>query len=102
MFPASSCLKVSGHFGPGKGASLTMRGCALDSGSLTADTEIVRMSHCGTFYFQDRYVAGCIQVCDDMDGCNMAHRVHWLQVGWGAVILCQLLWTWGSYKNSVD
>ena len=49
-----------------------------------------------------RYVAGCIQVCDDMDGCNMTHRVHWLQVGWGAVILCQLLWTWGSYNNSVD
>ena len=70
MFPASSCLKVSGHFGPGKGASLTMRGCALDSGSLTADTEIVRMSHCGTFYFQDRYLLeecslsnDCSQVC---------------------------------------
>ena len=80
-----------------------MRGCALDSGSLTADTEIVRMSHCGTFYFQDRYdcrnnlflmivvryLAGCIQVCDDMDGCNMAQRVH---VGWTLVIVCQLLW----------
>jgi hypothetical protein len=119
MFPASSCLKVSGHYGAGKdgaGASLTMRGCALDSGSLTADTEIVRMSHCGTFYFQDRYdcrntlfvmivcryVAGCIQVCHDMDGCNMAHRVHWMQVGWGAVILCQIIRNLSSFNNIVN
>jgi hypothetical protein len=26
----------------------------LDSGTLTTDTEIIRMSHCGAFYFDDR------------------------------------------------
>ena len=52
IFPASSCLKVSGQYVDGP--SLTIRGCGLDSGSLRADTEIVRVSHCGTFFFQDR------------------------------------------------
>lgn len=33
-----------------------MRGCALDSGTLTTDTEIVRMSHCGGFYYDKRYL----------------------------------------------
>lgn len=36
------------------GESITVRGCALDSGTLTTDTEIVRMSHCGKFYYDDR------------------------------------------------
>jgi hypothetical protein len=27
--------------------TITVRGCALDSGTLTTDTEIIRMSHCG-------------------------------------------------------
>ncbi|KAK7083836.1 hypothetical protein SK128_017145, partial [Halocaridina rubra] len=35
------------------GESITIRSCALDSGTLTTDTEIIRMSHCGGFYFQD-------------------------------------------------
>ena len=62
IFPASSCLKVSGHYGSGpeQGVSLTIRGCALDSGSLRADIEIARVSHCGTFYFQDRWGSGII------------------------------------------
>ena len=37
-----------------------VRGCALDSGTLTTDTELIRMSHCGSFYFEDKYV-GCGQ-----------------------------------------
>ena len=36
------------------GVSVMIRGCALDSGTLTTDTEIVRMSHCGAFYFNDK------------------------------------------------
>ena len=36
------------------GESMAMRGCALDSGSQTADTEIVRISHCGAFYLDER------------------------------------------------
>lgn len=35
---------------------MIVRGCALDSGTLTTDTEIVRMSHCGGFVYGDRYV----------------------------------------------
>ena len=33
---------------------MMVRGCALDSGTLTTDTEIIRMSHCGFFYFNER------------------------------------------------
>ncbi len=34
--------------------TIMVRGCALDSGTLTTDTEIIRMSHCGSFYFNDK------------------------------------------------
>lgn len=34
--------------------TITIRGCALDSGTLTTDTELIRMSHCGRFYYDDR------------------------------------------------
>lgn len=36
------------------GDDITVRGCALDSGTQTTDTEIIRMSHCGGFYYNDR------------------------------------------------
>lgn len=36
------------------GETITVRGCALDSGTLTTDTELIRMSHCGRFYYDDR------------------------------------------------
>lgn len=39
------------------GESITIRSCALDSGTLTTDTEIIRMSHCGSFYFENRCVS---------------------------------------------
>ncbi|KOX72839.1 hypothetical protein WN51_00779 [Melipona quadrifasciata] len=52
------------------GISLTVRSCALDSGTLTTDSEIIRMSHCGGFYFDDKYVRGCVQSCNDADACN--------------------------------
>ena len=39
------------------GQNVSIRSCAVDAGTLTADTEIVRMSHCGTFYLDDRYIA---------------------------------------------
>ncbi|CAL8115410.1 unnamed protein product [Orchesella dallaii] len=32
------------------------------------------MSHCGHFWFDDRYVKGCLQSCDDADGCNDSSR----------------------------
>lgn len=82
IYPATSCIKIAGYFGEmvhgdpmGKqlkstliqpnscmlffadetGITITVRGCALDSGTLTTDTEIIRMSHCGRFYYDDKY-----------------------------------------------
>lgn len=51
-----------------------VRSCALDSGTLTTDSEIIRMSHCGGFYFDDKYVRGCVQSCSDADACNGSSR----------------------------
>ncbi|XP_071448171.1 uncharacterized protein [Hetaerina americana] len=71
LFPATACIKLAGVYDD-TGQRLTVRGCALDSGTLTTDTEIIRMSHCGGFYFDNRYVRGCLQSCDDADACNHA------------------------------
>lgn len=71
LFPASSCIKMTGYYRDGSG-KMTVRGCALDSGTLTTDTEIIRMSHCGSFYFNEKYIHGCVMSCDDADGCNGA------------------------------
>ncbi|KAF7405003.1 hypothetical protein HZH66_003909 [Vespula vulgaris] len=46
LFPATACIKISGIYDE-SGISLTVRSCALDSGTLTTDSEIIRMSHCG-------------------------------------------------------
>jgi len=63
-----------------------IRGCSLDSGTLTTDTELVRMSHCGSFFFNEKYVHGCVQSCDDVDACNYASRttpglIHFSAIG---------------------
>ncbi|EFX77025.1 hypothetical protein DAPPUDRAFT_27196, partial [Daphnia pulex] len=71
LFPATACLKLAGRYDD-TGETIVVRGCALDSGTTTIDTEIIRMSHCGGLYFDDRYVNGCLQSCDDGDGCNSA------------------------------
>ncbi|XP_054167189.1 uncharacterized protein LOC128964587 [Oppia nitens] len=68
IFPGTACIKLSGKF-EDNGETMIVRDCALDSGSLTIDTEIVRMSHCGGFFFGDRYVRGCVQSCFE-DACN--------------------------------
>merc|ERR1711953_1100409 len=73
LFPASSCIKVAGKYADGSG-SIMIRGCALDSGTLTTDTELIRMSHCGSFFFDDKYLHGCVQSCDDVDACNSSKR----------------------------
>uniref|UniRef100_T1IID5 Uncharacterized protein n=1 Tax=Strigamia maritima TaxID=126957 RepID=T1IID5_STRMM len=67
VFPASACIKLKGVYASGQ--HMVVRGCALDSGSLTVDTELVRMSHCGGFYFDDKYVSGCVQSCFE-EACN--------------------------------
>ncbi|XP_075223764.1 uncharacterized protein LOC142325638 [Lycorma delicatula] len=69
LFPATACIKLTGVY-DGSGDRIMIRTCALDSGTLTTDTELIRMSHCGRFYFDDRYVRGCVQSCDDADACN--------------------------------
>ncbi|KAL4714818.1 hypothetical protein ACJJTC_002677 [Scirpophaga incertulas] len=73
LFPATSCIKIAGIFDD-TGESITVRGCGLDSGTATTDTEIIRMSHCGRFYYNDRYVHGCLQSCNDADACNSSRE----------------------------
>ncbi|XP_065073967.1 uncharacterized protein LOC135698023 [Ochlerotatus camptorhynchus] len=73
LFPATSCIKIAGYYDD-TGETITVRGCALDSGTLTTDTEIIRMSHCGRFFYDDRYVHGCLQSCNDADACNYSPR----------------------------
>ncbi|XP_047346693.1 uncharacterized protein LOC124947924 isoform X1 [Vespa velutina] len=74
LFPATACIKIAGIYDE-SGVSLTVRSCALDSGTLTTDSEIIRMSHCGGFYFDDKYVRGCVQSCNDADACNGTNRI---------------------------
>ena len=78
VFPASHCIKLVGVLGKSRhldtaiyslgldiliiyptetGERLAVRGCSSDGGTLTADTELVRASHCGAFYFEDRSAA---------------------------------------------
>uniref|UniRef100_A0A0M3IQX4 ZP domain-containing protein n=1 Tax=Ascaris lumbricoides TaxID=6252 RepID=A0A0M3IQX4_ASCLU len=81
---------------------MVIRTCALDSGTLTADTGkrlygyrivvisntkainiqvackhvipmIVRISHCGHFKYEGYQYSGCVQACDT-DGCNIATK----------------------------
>ncbi|VEN43419.1 unnamed protein product [Callosobruchus maculatus] len=73
LFPATSCIKITGIIDE-TGEKMILRGCALDSGTLTTDTEIVRMSHCGGFYYDGKYVKGCVQSCNDVDACNSAKQ----------------------------
>ncbi|KAI7686596.1 hypothetical protein SSS_09579 [Sarcoptes scabiei] len=73
LYPATACIKLSGRF-EDNGDTMIVRDCALDSGSLTTDTELVRMSHCGGFYFDNRYVKGCVQSCSE-NACNRASTI---------------------------
>ncbi|XP_055375257.1 uncharacterized protein LOC129607990 [Condylostylus longicornis] len=74
LFPATACIKIAGYYDD-TGETITVRGCALDSGTLTTDTELIRMSHCGRFFYDNRYVHGCLQSCSDADACNGADNI---------------------------
>ena len=50
---SSLLCNVLGFAADGSG-TIMIRGCALDSGTLTTDTELVRMSHCGSFFFNQK------------------------------------------------
>ncbi|PAV90921.1 hypothetical protein WR25_21621 [Diploscapter pachys] len=71
LFPADHCIKINGYRANNTSKTLVIRTCALDSGTLTADTEIVRISHCGHFKFEGHHYTGCVQSCET-DGCNSA------------------------------
>uniref|UniRef100_A0A7E4V760 Protein sleepless n=1 Tax=Panagrellus redivivus TaxID=6233 RepID=A0A7E4V760_PANRE len=71
LFPADHCIKISGHRKDDPDHTIVIRTCAMDSGTLTADTEIVRISHCGFFKYEGHQFSGCVQACDT-DGCNSA------------------------------
>ncbi len=43
---------------------MVIRTCALDSGTLTLDTELVRMSHCGSFVLDGRSAIGSHDTLD--------------------------------------
>ncbi|KAK6108918.1 putative integral membrane protein [Brugia pahangi] len=73
LFPADHCIKVNGHRND-VSQTMVIRTCALDSGTFTADTEIVRISHCGHFKYKGYQYSGCVQSCDT-DGCNGASRM---------------------------
>jgi len=70
-FPADHCIKIAGVSTKNESHTIMIRTCALDSGTLTADTELVRMSHCGHFVFDNTQFSGCVQSCHT-DGCNNA------------------------------
>nr|XP_045617687.1 uncharacterized protein LOC123770068 [Procambarus clarkii] len=88
LFPATACIKLAGIYDD-TGQTITIRSCALDSGTLTTDTEIIRMSHCGGFYFQQKYVKGCLQSCDDYEGCNGSPSSR--HASWSTISLALLL-----------
>ncbi|XP_068247438.1 uncharacterized protein [Palaemon carinicauda] len=71
LFPASQCVKISGYV-YGTHETITVRGCTIDSGTVTLDTELGRQSHCGVMEYDDKYVVGCLDVCDEFDACNSA------------------------------
>ncbi|KAK8394322.1 hypothetical protein O3P69_006491 [Scylla paramamosain] len=73
-FPATHCVKLSGYFYQ-TGESMFVRGCTTDSGTLTVDTELGRQSHCGVFLYDDRLVVGCVEACNEFDGCNASSHV---------------------------
>ncbi|CAG0886978.1 unnamed protein product [Darwinula stevensoni] len=84
-FSCNSLLSRYSHF-LDSGEELVIRSCAPDSGTLTIDTELVRMSHCGSFIFDERYVKGCLQSCDNADGCNFGAQTNQPQ-SWTSLFL---------------
>lgn len=73
------------------GEKMVVRGCALDSGTLTIDTEIVRMSHCGGFYFDKRYVSGCLQSCTE-DACNSSPLLENYKITYLFYLIFVFIW----------
>jgi len=95
-FPADHCIKIAGVSTINNSHTIMVRTCALDSGTLTADTEIVRMSHCGHFIFDHTPFSGCVQSCAT-HGCNQANPMasitslsYYLLISFCAFILIRM------------
>ncbi|VDM61785.1 unnamed protein product [Angiostrongylus costaricensis] len=86
LFPADHCIKIIGHRADSTSKTMIIRTCALDSGTLTADTEIVRISHCGHFKFEGYHYTGCVQACDS-DGCNSSNLLFCLLILTSVIII---------------
>ena len=73
------------------GGNVTIRGCALDNGGVTGDTELARVSMCGYFSLDTMYVKGCIQNCKDYDGCNSSSIILPNIMILSIILLCHVL-----------
>uniref|UniRef100_A0A0R3RRF7 Protein sleepless n=1 Tax=Elaeophora elaphi TaxID=1147741 RepID=A0A0R3RRF7_9BILA len=101
LFPADHCIKVNGHRIDDVSQTMVIRTCALDSGTFTADTEIVRISHCGHFNYKGHQYSGCVQSCDT-DGCNgVARMSSSLYASYAAPIIIVVFATL-HYQSSPD
>jgi len=96
-FPADHCIKIAGVSTKNDSQSIMIRTCALDSGTLTADTELVRMSHCGHFVFDNQQFSGCVQSCHT-DGCNKAMFITLFR----PLILLPLIFVINRFKNHAE
>lgn len=88
-FPADHCIKIDGFSTTSTNKTIMIRTCSLDSGTLTADTEIVRMSHCGHFRYNDEEYSGCVQSCG-INGCNLGSKIA-VATNLGHVVLIVVL-----------
>ncbi|KAL3985963.1 putative integral membrane protein [Acanthocheilonema viteae] len=100
LFPADHCIKVNGHRND-VSQTMVIRTCALDSGTFTADTEIVRISHCGHFNYKGHQYSGCVQSCDT-DGCNGAARMDTSLCAPYAVPIIVVIFIILHYQNLPD
>ncbi|CAI2354182.1 unnamed protein product [Caenorhabditis sp. 36 PRJEB53466] len=94
LFPADHCIKIVGYRADNESKTLVIRTCALDSGTLTADTEIVRISHCGSLNFAiqaqestqqplkfDEMTASLIQMANHLDASTEQVSLNYVLLG---------------------
>ncbi|CAL2045918.1 unnamed protein product [Caenorhabditis brenneri] len=91
LFPADHCIKIVGYRADNDSKTLVIRTCALDSGTLTADTEIVRISHCGSFKYEGHQYKGCVQSCDTDGSASSSNTKSTMDERFGCLFLSLLL-----------
>ncbi|KAI3388947.1 hypothetical protein SNEBB_007422 [Seison nebaliae] len=78
LFPATHCIKIKAFDADDWNSSRStfiFRGCELDNGDITLDTELIRVSHCGKLVLYQKNYNGCIQSCNT-DGCNKSNEIN--------------------------